>query len=222
MSNSYNAPNTTRISDLPENITMQVQPNSFPVNLPQGGGPSNASHAPHAQQGQDGLSNAYIPMNIHPNPYVSDQAVNGEIPFPEHAHQGHRLPSRDIPMDSTGYIQDEQIKPNYIPKVTLPTDYIRDYDEKMDLKMQKHEQEKYRKEKAEDIFALLQTPIFVALLYFIFQMPIFNRLLYRTLSFLPLFKEDGHLNLAGMLFKSIAFGLIFLSADKIINYLTFL
>ena len=33
--------------------------------------------------------------------------------------QMQRLPSRDIPRDSAGYIQDEQIKPNYIPPAPI-------------------------------------------------------------------------------------------------------
>jgi len=224
-------PSTTRIADLPENITMQVQQNSYPVQgLPQLQ-PGYSSGPKQPQQGfdgpkqsamVDGLNNTYIPMNIHPNPYISENAVNGDIPFPENVHQGNRLPSRDIPMDSAGYIQDEQIQPNYIPKPTAPSDYIQEYDKKMQHTLERHEKENYRKETADDLFAQLQTPIFLVLMYFIFQLPIINRLLYRFASVLPFFKEDGNLNLYGMLFKSTAFGTIYLCMDKIINYLTFL
>jgi hypothetical protein len=214
-------PGTTRIADLPENITMQIQPNSFPVNLPQ---PPVQQQQPQSRQNSaiEGLPNNYLPMNIHPNPYISENAMNGEIPFPENVHQTNRLPSRDIPMDSAGYIQDEQIQPNYIPKATNPTDYIREHDSKMSDKLRQHEKEQYRKETAQDLFALLQTPIFLAILYFFFQLPILNRLLYKFAAFLPFFKEDGNLNLVGMVTKSAVFGAIYLFMDKIIQYLTFL
>jgi hypothetical protein len=223
-------PSTTRLADLPENITMQAQPNSFPVALPQQPPNNSGSIQSRPVQGQGqgqghDMNNTYIPMNIHPNPYIGGSGGgNGgpDIPFPENVHQGQRLPSRDIPMDSAGYIQDEQIKVNYIPPPTAPTDYIKEYDSKMDDKLKKHEQNKYRKEKADDIFAMLQTPLFLAILYFFFQLPIINRLLYRSLSFMPLFREDGNLNLYGMLLKSLSFGSIYLAMDKIIQYLTFL
>ena len=76
----------------------------------------------------------YTPINVHPNPYgISDQ--NPIMPNPEQTQQTQktpqqniylegnpmanmpqqRLPSRDIPMDTTQYSQDNQVQPDYIP-----------------------------------------------------------------------------------------------------------
>ena len=87
--------NTTRIDDLPENITMRM-PNDE--------------------------AQTYSPMNIHPNPYGNSLQPN-VMPLPQskpdpkvrfQEDNSHvRLPSRDIPMDQSMYQQDEEIQPNY-------------------------------------------------------------------------------------------------------------
>ena len=231
--------NTTRIADLPENITMQLSANTFvlpPKQSQQQQQPQQQQQQQQQQQYQQqdhgGLGqNAYMPINIHPNPF-GPQANAGDMPLPQNVHesmdpfrasgQTQRLPSRDIPMDSTGYTQDEEIQPNYIPPPAAPTDYIRHYEETENKKLKKHEEEKYRKETAEDLITQLQTPLFVALLYFIFQMPVLNRLLYKYLAFLPIFKPDGNPNLYGMILKSGGFALMYYSMDKIVDYFSFL
>ena len=235
---------TTRIADLPENITMQMpaQSQQYPFAQHQqstgnSGGPRNSviSTGPHQQQSQQqdqSLNNTYMPMNIHPNPFSQgQQPQGGEMPHPQNVHQSmdpyrdsqnQSLPSRDIPMDSTSYTHDESIKPNYIPKPVDPTDYIKIYEEGKQKKLQKIEEEKYRKETAEDLVTQFQTPFFVALLYFIFQMPIFNQLLYKYLSVLPIFRQDGNINLYGMILKSGGFALVYFSMDKLVNYFQYL
>lgn len=235
---------TTRIADLPENITMQMpaQSQQYPFAQPQqlagnSGGPRNSviSTGPQSQQPDQSLSNTYMPMNIHPNPFGGGRNGQGqpigEMPHPQNVHQSmdpyresqnQSLPSRDIPMDSTSYTHDESIQPNYIPKTVDPTDYIKIYEENKNKKLHKIEEEKYRKETAEDLIGQFQTPIFVALLYFIFQMPIFNQLLYKYLSVLPIFRQDGNINLYGMLLKSGAFACVYFSMDKIVNYFQYL
>ena len=237
---------TTRISDLPENITMQMpsQSQQYPFSPPGSGMPGSQQQQQQQQQqgiprnsvistgiqqtsGQDSSlgNNTYMPMNIHPNPF--SQGQQSDMPLPQNVHQSmdpfrtqqdQHLPSRDIPMDAMNYTHDEAIQPNYIPKPTDPTDYIKIYEEGKQKKLQKIEEEKYRKETAEDLITQFQTPVFVALLYFIFQMPVFNQLLYKYLSVLPIFRQDGNINLYGMILKSCGFALVYFSLNKIINY----
>jgi len=232
---------STRIVDLPENITMQMPQQHQQQQHPQQqqqqqqqGGPRNS-----VISSDQSLSNTYMPMNIHPNPYGQGQSNQGDIPPPQNVHQSmdsyrgnglpqqqqqqeQRLPSRDFPMDSTNYTHDEAIQPNYIPPPQEPGDYIKVYEETKNRKMMKHEEETYRKETVEDLIAQFQTPIFVALLYFIFQMPFFNHLLYKYLSGLPIFRPDGNINLYGMMLKSVGFAFIYYSMDKIVNYVKYL
>lgn len=254
---------TTRIADLPENITMQQVPNQFQFNpqqhqqspQPQQGGPRNSvistgikQSMQQSNQMDQSLSNTYMPMNIHPNPFGPGQGQGQgqggieSMPLPQNVHQsmdpyrnngqqgqqGHqqqdqRLPSRDIPMDSAGYTHDETIQANYIPPPPVDTDdYIRIYEESKHKKLKQHQEEKYRKETAEDLVVQFQTPFLVALLYFIFQMPIFNQLLYKYLSVLPIFRPDGNINLYGMILKSSGFAMIYYSMDKIVEYFKYL
>ena len=240
---------TTRISDLPENITMQLpaQSQQYPfAQQPQQGSPRNSVISTgitqtsniSSNQLDQSLSNTYMPMNIHPNPFGQGQSQQGsDMPLPQNVHQSmdpyrgnssnqslqeQQLPSRDIPMDQTHYTQDAAIQPNYIPKPSDPSDYIKIYEEGKQKKLHKIEEEKFRKETAEDLISQFQTPVFVALLYFIFQMPVFNQLLYKYLSVLPIFRQDGNINLYGMLLKSGAFALVYFSMDKIVHYFQYL
>ena len=174
-------------------------------------------------------ANTYMPLNIHPNPF--GPPGSGAMPFPENVHEDpyrvgkgdnpfesdHRLPSRDIPMNTTDYTQDEGVHANYIPKPTEPTDYIRDYEQAESKKWKKHQEEKYRKESAEDLVSQFQTPVIIAMMYFIFQMPLLNRMLFKYGSALPFFREDGNLNLGGMCAKSVAFASVYFLMERVVE-----
>jgi hypothetical protein len=236
------AESTTRISELPENITMQIQHN-YPVQ-------PNPQYQPQIQQMQpvnegmdpNNTQNTYVPLNMHPNPYgIPDQPPNG-LPLPEASPQRERqssheitklqyndlmredplqgmpqqrLPSRDIPMNPANYQQDEQVQANFVPTVKLTSDYIREYEEASERVMKEHEEKKYREEKANTTFSELQIPLLIAVLYFIFQMPIINTFLRKYFSFLALYHSDGNFNLIGLLLKSILFGSIFYGMNSV-------
>ena len=44
-----------------------------------------------------------------------------------------QLPSRDIPMTTTGHSNDAQIQPNYVPMHERQADYIKDYEQTSDM-----------------------------------------------------------------------------------------
>ena len=114
---------------------------------------------------------------------------------------------------------DEHVHANYIPKPPpSAVDYIRKYEETEGKNIRVHEERKHRKLVAEDWMSQMQIPVFVAILYFIFQMPIFNTLLSKYLSALPIFREDGNLNLYGMVFKSAGFGLLYYGLEYALDY----
>jgi hypothetical protein len=219
---------TTRISDLPENITVQMPNHGFGANRDDSPRNTVITNGPSQNLGpsQQGLGqNTYMPMNVHPNPY--GPPASGEMPFPQNVHEGsnaptmqeQRLPSRDIPMNQDEYLHDEQVHANYIPKPPpSAVDYIRKYEETEGKNIRVHEERKHRKLVAEDWMSQMQIPIFVAILYFIFQMPIFNTLLSKYLSALPMFREDGNLNLYGMVFKSAGFGLLYYGVEYALDY----
>jgi hypothetical protein len=210
---------TTRISDLPENITIQppVQYSNMAV-----------QSAPGSQQiGQDALGNTYVPLNIHPNPYGVQQQ-QPTMPLPQQTTQQRgsdqqqynpmaelqnmpqqRLPSRDIPMNPLQFQQDEEIQPNYVPRVKLTSDYIREYEAASEEALRTHEKEKHLESKTRNLFSDIQIPILISVFYFIFQMPIVTTLLYKYFSFLTIHNADGNMNFTGLLLKSVLFGSLF-------------
>ena len=226
---------TTRISDLPENITLQMPTTAFPMNAV--GGVVGGSD-------QGGIGNSYIPINDHPNPY-GNSAPDITMPFPQQGQRQQqrqqpqqqqqqqynpqqfqdmqqRLPSRDIPNNSLEYTNDQEIQPNYIPRAKLTSDYIKDYEDNEEKIIREHEQKKHRKQVADDIFTSLQTPILVAFLFFLFQMSIVSKIMYKFLGFLPIYNSDGNLNIYGLIFKSSMFGSIFYSIHNIIQFLSYI
>ena len=188
-----------------------------------------------SDNGPTGGANAYMPMNIHPNPYgLAPDAPVINPPQPEHSvamsnklsqeqqmalqNMPHRaLPSRDIPQDTTVYAQDEQIQPNYIPRAASRNDYVRDQEE---ISERKHEEKKHRVRTFDYLLDEFQLTIFIAFLFFIFNMTAMDRLLISRFSFLSIYGEDGNLNFNGSLFKSTCFGITFYAITKLTNYLS--
>jgi len=122
------------------------------------------------------------------------------------------LPSRDIPMTTTGHSNDAQVQPNYVPSPQQNSDYIKDYEETNDI-INNYNRNTDRMNSLDETYNEIQTPLLLAVLYFLFQLPFFKNFLF---SYFPvLFSNDGNLNLNGFLFTSILFGLIFYVFNKI-------
>jgi hypothetical protein len=123
-----------------------------------------------------------------------------------------QLPSRDIPQNTEIFTQDEQIKPNYIPQEKNHQDYIKKYDENNPII------QNVKNDSLDDMYNELQIPILLAVLYFLFQLPIFKIYLFRYLPIL--FLKDGNLNINGYLFTSIIFSLLYYLLSKTTLYFT--
>ena len=188
-----------------------------------------------SQMGEDQIN--YQPINLHPNPYGTPQVTPEGLPLPESSPQRTQtsvqpenynvetmpqqsLPSRDIPMDTLEYQHDSEIKPNHIPSVKLTSDYIRDYENANEEELKLHKQKKYRQETAHEAINDFQVPILVAVLYFLFSMPIVSTFMRKHLTFLKIYNEDGNFNMMGLIFKSISFGSLFYSMNTISNKLS--
>jgi hypothetical protein len=68
----------------------------------------------------------------------------------------------------------------------------------------------------DDIYNEIQTPLLLAVLYFLFQLPFFKNILYKYLPLL--FSNDGNYNIKGFLFISVLFGLLFHLLIKLTGY----
>jgi len=127
-----------------------------------------------------------------------------------------QLPSRDIPMTTSGLSNDPQIMPNYVPPPPQNhMDYIRNYEQTSDM-INNYNRNKQFNNSLDDMYNEIQTPLLLAVLYFLFQLPFFKKLLYSYLPFL--FSNDGNYNLNGFLFTSVIFGILFHFLMKSTSY----
>jgi len=129
-----------------------------------------------------------------------------------------QLASRDIPMTTSNIMQDQEVRPNYIPPIPLvqTNNYIGEHENKnqspYDI-MNDYNKNIERNGQLDDIYKEIQVPLLLAVLYFLFQLPIFKKWLF---SYFPiLFSNDGNFNINGYLFTSVLFSILYYLLDKI-------
>jgi hypothetical protein len=125
-----------------------------------------------------------------------------------------QLHSRDIPQNTQGYTQDPYIQPHYIPP-TSNIDYIKDYEDNNDI-INSYNKKMYDSNNLDQLYDELQIPLLIAVLFFLFQLPIFKKLLYNY--FPVLFFKDGNINIYGYVFTSLLFGFLYYSLFKIMTH----
>jgi hypothetical protein len=202
----------TRISELPEN------------------GPGSS--------GGMGGSHQYQTLNVHQNPYGIPEPTDRQLPSinvkelsrsrggGSDGFSGEGFPTPPPSMINRGghqefaeHIMDEQIIANHIPKPKLTTDYLRDYEDNFKKLSAEHKKSKHQESLITSLYDEMQIPILIGFMFFMFQMPIVNSLIYKYLAFMKLHNEDGNLNLYGLVFKSVAFGLFYFSFIRVTTYL---
>lgn len=126
-----------------------------------------------------------------------------------------QLASRDIPMNTSNLTHDLNIQPNYIPppiQTQSQSDYIKNYEETSDI-INNYNYSVENNNRLDDLYNEIQVPILLAVLYFLFQLPIFRKYLF---TYFPiLFSKDGNLNINGYLFMSALFGILYYLLNKI-------
>jgi len=236
--------NITRIADLPTDGSARQATTAYASNIP----PTTISISNSKQSKMDGETPTnYAPINMHPNPYgVSGNNPIMEIPAQSqdiHHQQHHqqqpqqnymqdpsmealqhmeqqRLPSRDIPQNTVHYSNDECVQPNYIPKHDVVRDYVKDHYDTTEQNLQEYEQKMRRHNHWDSIFNDIQIPFFIAILFFFFQLPIVNTMIFKKFAFLSLHHDDGNFNMLGLLFKSGIFGLLYYSVYKTTTFIS--
>jgi hypothetical protein len=89
-----------------------------------------------------------------------------------------QLSSRDIPMTSTSHNIDPNIQPNYVPPPTQHNmDYIKDYEQTSDM-VNNYNKNNQRQNSLDEMYNEIQTPLLLAVLYFLFQLPFFRKFLF--------------------------------------------
>lgn len=122
-----------------------------------------------------------------------------------------QLPSRDIPRSTENIMHDPQVQPNYIPPASN-NDYISQEEENDDIIRNYNKNAKYG-DSLDQLYEEIQVPLLIAVMYFLFQLPIFRRYLYKF--FPALFSKDGNINLYGFVFTSALFGILYYMLSKI-------
>jgi len=200
-------------------IPINVHPNPYGQGS---GGPNNIMPPP--------MQTTSPPMQQMAPMYMPPQTLTGANNIPStltpeqqmmlQNMKPQQLPSRDIHFDTSSFAQDEEIQANYIPKSKKNKDFVRDYENLTESKLEKHEQEKHRERLVDRIFTEIQLPILISILYFVFQMPIINKLIFKPLSFLTIYGPDGNFNFQGLILRSLLFGVCFHTMVKIALFLS--
>jgi hypothetical protein len=159
------------------------------------------------------------PSSNQPSGFSLDQSTINQIVNglqQASANGATQLPSRDIPMTTSGHSNDPQVRPNYVPPPPPQnSDYIQNYEQTSDM-INTYNKQMQNSNSLDDMYNEIQTPLLLAVLYFLFQLPFVRKLLYTYIPFL--FSNDGNFNMNGYLFTSVLFGLVFYSLNKLSWY----
>ena len=85
-----------------------------------------------------------------------------------------QLPSRDIPQITNDITMDSTTKPNYIPEQERLEDYINNYQTPDEI-IEENQQDESRIDSLEQTYREIQMPLLIAVLYFLFNLPIIRK-----------------------------------------------
>ena len=122
-----------------------------------------------------------------------------------------QLPSRDIPLTTERLASDAYVQPNYVPP---PTN--RDYIVENDRDIESYYRQEKTSQSLDSMYDELQGPLLLAVLYFLFQLPFFKKLVFKYLPFLC--HTDGNYNVNGLVFTSALFGFIYYLLSKSVKH----
>lgn len=117
------------------------------------------------------------------------------------------LPSRDIPQNTQQLTHDPAVQVNYVPPPPpSQKDYINDEPTTYDYP------EERVKNALDTIYDDMQAPLLLSVLYFVFQLPIMRKMIFKYMPFFC--NNDGNYSLNGLIFTSSMFGFIYFSLTK--------
>ena len=129
---------------------------------------------------------------------------------------GLSLPNRDIPQETQGLVQDDNIKANYIPEVNNK-DYINNNVTREQI-ISENNQYQQSLINTDILLANYKIPIILAILYFTFQTPYFQNLILKLAP--SLYETDGNISIIGTIILSVLFASAYLLVDTGMTYLS--
>ena len=124
------------------------------------------------------------------------------------------LPDRNIPTNTNNLTTDANIQQEHIENP--PTQFKIENDTTPNDILDHNKKIEDNAAILESYYQELQLPILIAVLYFLFQLPIIQKYLFKIIP--ALFKSDGNPNIWGYVFNSLAFGLSYYLLIKALNY----
>lgn len=128
-----------------------------------------------------------------------------------------KIPSTHMAPDSLQYVQDPTVLPTYIPPTDMAdSNYIQNAATQPNpTEVIKNTNTSVNYSSADLMYEEIQTPALLAILFFLFQLPVFKKTNYAYLRFL--FSDDGQYNIKGHLFTSVIFSITYYSITLIID-----
>ena len=124
---------------------------------------------------------------------------------------------RDIPINNQKIVQDEQIKPNFVPQ-SENNNYIEEESTTMEKMLKENYEKKQQVDRLDNLYEEIQTPLLTSVLFFIFQLPYFQK---NMIKYVPsLFTRDGNYNISGYLIKTVMFGISVYGLSKLTKTLS--
>ena len=102
------------------------------------------------------------------------------------------LPSRDIPMTTDHITNDNTVRPNHIPDTNLENYIDNEEYELNNMYKHNHNKNDNNMHGIEEFYQEFQTPIIIMLLYFLTQLPFYNKLLFKNLPYM--FNKDANID----------------------------
>lgn len=200
--NNMNYAGTTEISSLP--LSPQVPQQDIPQ--------TNTDNIKIQTYSQE------PPLDPQNNQGVQQQSYNQLVSDIQQASVSGalNLPSRDIPQSTNEIMQDQEIKPNFVPQQSN-IDYIANHETAQDM-IRNNRNEQNNIDTLDGLYQEFQIPILISILYFMYQLPAVRVYLHRVIP--SLFNSDGNPNLYGYVFNSVFFGVMYYFMIRLIKQFT--
>ncbi len=166
------------------------------------------------QQAQQQAQQQQVPKGQPPPSFDAKQLLSGLQAASSSGMTG--LAIRDVPQNQEYLASDVEVRPNYIPS-NEKGDYILNHQTSEEI-VRENARRQQKTDSLDFIYEELQIPILIAVLYFLFQLPIVRKNMFLYLP--SLFNKDGNTNLIGYIFNSLLFGGIYFLMTKTIKNFT--
>ena len=135
---------------------------------------------------------------------LSQESIHQIVQGLQQAQGGTSLPSRDIPSNNQQHIvQDQEVKPNFVPEAEN-NQYIEEESTTMENMLKENQERKNQVDRLDSLYEELQTPLLTSVLFFVFQLPYFQK---NLIKYAPsLFTRNGNYNFTGYMVKTLMFG----------------